>query len=110
MLLFVLQAAGGGFPYQFLLIGGMLAVMYFFMIRPQTQREKKGKEFINALAVGQQVVTSGGIHGKITRIDADSFMVQIDKMTTVRVERDAIAVEKTQALATNAAKTDNTPA
>ena len=103
-LFIVLQGSAGSSVSTIVLIGGMLAIMYFFMIRPQSQREKKAKDYLEQLTVGQQIVTAGGIHGKITRIDADSFQVQIDKMTTVRVEKDAVNAEKTQRLA---AKTDN---
>jgi preprotein translocase subunit YajC len=107
MLLFIaLEGAGGGLS-TIVLVGGMLAIMYFFMIRPQSQREKKAKDYLNELVIGQQVVTAGGIHGKIVRIDADTFQVQIDKMTTVRVEKDAINADKTQKIAANVAKTDN---
>ena len=100
----VLQGGGGGM--SFLFIGAMLAVAYFFLIRPQTEREKKMKAYLETITVGQQVVTVGGIHGTITRVDGESFSIRIDKMTVVKVEKDGIAVEKTQNLAVNASKTE----
>jgi preprotein translocase subunit YajC len=97
--LFVLQASGGGQLPFILMMGGMLAVAYFFIIRPQTQRETEAKNYIDTIEVGQQVVTAGGIYGKVKRIDGDLFHVEIDKMTTVRVDKESIAVEKTRKLA-----------
>ena len=101
----LLQATGGG-GMSFLFIGAMLAVAYFFLIRPQAQREKKLKSYIDTIIVGQQIVTVGGIHGTVTRVDAESFSVRIDKMTTVKVEKDGVAAEKTQKLASNSTKVE----
>ena len=75
------------------------------MILPQQKKQKAAESYVNEIVVGQSVVTVGGIHGKVTRIDKTTFLVQIDKMTTVKVERDGIAVEKTKQLATNDSKT-----
>ena len=47
----------------------MIVVMYFFMIRPQMKKQKELKKFRENLAVGDKVVTIGGIHGKILAID-----------------------------------------
>ncbi len=110
MYLNILLQAGGGGGISFLFIGGMLLVAYFFLIRPQTEREKKMKLYIDTIIVGQQVVTVGGIHGTVMRVDADVFTIRIDKMTTVKVEKDGIAVEKTQKLASNAVKTEEVAA
>ncbi len=106
----LLQAKQGGGMIQVLFIGAMIAVAYFFLIRPQGERDKKLKQYIDTIVVGQQVVTVGGIHGTVTRVDAESFAIRIDKMTTVKVEKDAIAAEKTQKLASNSTKTEETTA
>ena len=103
VLLFVLAA--GGQLSSLLFMAAILGVAYFFMIRPQMQREKEAKNYIETVEVGQQIVTSGGIYGKVTRKEGDVLHVQIDKMTTVRLDKDSIAVEKTRQLTTTAAKT-----
>lgn len=73
----MLQATGQGGGYSFfIMIGLMIAVMYFFMIRPQNKRQKEIQKFRNSLAIGQKVITSSGIYGTIREInDADNSVV-----------------------------------
>ncbi len=95
----LLQAAapGGGGMGIFMMVG-MIVVMYFFMIRPQQKKAKEQKAFAETIAVGEKVVTTSGIHGKITRTNEDgTIALEIDRNTTVLVERQAISMEMTQA-------------
>jgi preprotein translocase subunit YajC len=96
ILLFALQGASG--LSSIFMMAAVLGVAYWFMIRPQMQREKEAQNYINTVEVGQQIVTSGGIYGKITRIEGEILHVQIDKMTNVRLDKSSVAVEKTRAL------------
>jgi preprotein translocase subunit YajC len=66
--------AGGGIE-SFLLIGAMFAVLYFLMIRPQMKRAKEHKTMVESLAKGDEVITAGGVLGKITA----NVEVQIQK-------------------------------
>ncbi len=78
---------------------GMLAVMYFFMIRPQMKKAKEQKEFSSSTNVGDTIVTIAGIYGKIVKINEDTtIMVEIDRNTIVKMDRSAISMEMTQAL------------
>ena len=52
-----------------MLIAAMFAVMYFFIIRPQATREKTRKAMIEALAKGDKVVTIGGLHGTVSKLE-----------------------------------------
>ena len=70
-------AAGGGAIAQFLPLVLIIVVFYFLLIRPQQKRAKQHRDMIAALAVGDEVVTSGGIFGKITAIGEDSLTVNI---------------------------------
>jgi preprotein translocase subunit YajC len=88
-----LQAAapgGGGGIESIVLIVGLIAIMYFMMIRPQQQRSKKEKAFRQNLKEGDKVVTIGGLHGKIDRIEGDTVIVQADA-SKLRFDRSAIA-------------------
>ncbi len=89
------QAAvqGGAFaPIIMMVI--MLVVFYFILIRPQKKREKKLREMIASLRVGDEVASIGGIHGKIVRIKDDIFVLETGVGTTksfIAIERAAIS-------------------
>ncbi len=69
----------------------IIAVFYFLLIRPQKKQEKKTREMLAALKVGEEVVTIGGIKGKIRKIKDDYITVETgaDK-TAIEFERSAI--------------------
>ena len=62
----------------------MFVVLYFVMIRPQMKKQKEAKAMIDALAKGDEVVTVGGMLGKITKINDNSLSVE------VQVQRSAV--------------------
>lgn len=78
---------------------GMIAVMYFFMIRPQMKKAKEQKEFSNTTNIGESIVTIAGIHGKIVKNNDDgTISVEIDRNTIVKMEKSAISMDMTIAL------------
>src|SRR5712692_9046981 len=81
--------AGGGLG-QLVFIGIIFVIFYFLLIRPQTKRAKEHKTMLDALAKGDEVVTGGGIAGKITQIDESFLTVEIANGVTVKVQRQAI--------------------
>lgn len=83
----------GGTGWSSLIMFGMIfAVMYLFMIRPQIKKQKKEREYRSALKKGDKVVTIGGIHGKITDIKEDVFIVEAHAGTTLKVEKSAVSM------------------
>lgn len=93
-----LQAAQEGQDYTFLLMmGGMFLVMYFFMIRPQQKKRKEAEKFRDTLKKGTEVVTAGGIHGKVVEIVEDTVILDIDRGTKLTVEKASISQEKGEA-------------
>ena len=116
--LFLMGAPQGGqgnpLP-TFIFMGAIFLVMYFFMIRPQSQKAKKQKGFINDLKKGDKIVTIGGIHGRILRVNDDSFLVEVDQNTKLKIEKSVISMEFTEnaiKTSSNTAKTnqEDTPA
>jgi preprotein translocase subunit YajC len=94
--IFLQAAPGGGLPIQAMLMVGMVVVMYFFMIRPQAKRAKEQKKFGETIAAGEQIITSSGIHGKISRVNDDNTLqVEIARNVFVTVERSAVSMEMT---------------
>ena len=82
-------ADAGGFM-SFLPLILMFAVLYFIMIRPQMKRQKETKAMLEALAVGDEVVTVGGIMGKVTALKDQVVTVEIATGTDVQLQKGAI--------------------
>lgn len=85
------QPQGGGLS-GILMIVAMIAIFYFFMIRPQSKKQKEIKKAREALTKGDRVVTAGGIYGKIRSINEgdNTFMVEIAPDVHIKVGRDSI--------------------
>jgi preprotein translocase subunit YajC len=88
------QASGGGDPgfIGFLPIIIMFALLYFLMIRPQMKRAKETKAMIEALQKGDEVVTAGGLVGRITKLGDQYLTLEIAPNTEIVVQRSAVQV------------------
>jgi preprotein translocase subunit YajC len=86
--------AAGGDPgfIGFLPIILMFVLLYFLMIRPQMKRAKEQKAMIEALQKGDEVVTAGGIVGKITKISDQYVTVEVAPNTELVMQRSAVQV------------------
>ncbi|HHH35497.1 MAG TPA: preprotein translocase subunit YajC [Gammaproteobacteria bacterium] len=82
--------AQGGFASLVPLIL-IFVIFYFLLLRPQIKRAKEHKQMVSALAKGDEVVTNGGLLGKVTRLDEDFLTLEIAEGVQVRVQRNAIA-------------------
>jgi len=82
---------GGGFSAIVPLIL-MFAIFYFLLIRPQQKKAKEHREMVNNLKKGDRVITSGGIHGKITSLDEGTVTVEIADKVKIKVLRGNISV------------------
>lgn len=94
MLFAFLQAApaqqGSGWSMIIMLVA-MIAIMYFFMIRPQQKKQKEAQNFRNSLTVGQEVITIGGIYGTVRNVDMDGVVtLEIASGVKIRVHKDGI--------------------
>ena len=91
--LIFLQASGGGIMSMLPFIL-MIGVLYFFMIRPQMNRQKKEKQFQTSIKKGAKIVTSSGIHGKIVDINENDNTISIETGAgKIKFERSAISME-----------------
>lgn len=77
---------------QFLPIILMFAVLWFLMIRPQQKRAKEHKAMLDALAKGDEVVTGGGIAGRVVKVGDDYVAVEIASGVEVQVQKQAISL------------------
>ena len=73
----------------------ILAVFYFFLIRPEQNKKKKQSNFINNLKKGQKVVTVGGVHGKIVNIEKTVVTLDVDRGTKIQLDRNSVSLEMT---------------
>ena len=83
-------AAPGGGIESILLIVAMFGVMYFLMIRPQMKRAKEHKTMVESLQKGDEVITAGGILGRITKVDDQYVTVAIAASVEIQAQRAAI--------------------
>jgi preprotein translocase subunit YajC len=80
---------GGGIE-SILLIVVMFGVMYFLMIRPQMKRAKEHKTMVESLQKGDEVITAGGILGRITKVDDQYITVAVAESVEMQMQRAAI--------------------
>ncbi|GMR07513.1 MAG: preprotein translocase subunit YajC [Gammaproteobacteria bacterium] len=83
-------ASQGGFGQIFLLIG-LFAVFYFLLIRPQQKKAKEHNKMVTALARGDEVITNGGVLGKIVKIGETFMDLEIAEGVTIKVQRHMIS-------------------
>lgn len=100
----LLQDAPQENPYgSMIMMGLIIVVFYFFMIRPQQKKAKEAKKFKEALEQGQKVVTIGGIHGKILEVTETNVLLQVEG-SKMRVEKSAIASSTDEVMNNETAK------
>lgn len=93
ILLFSANEAPGNGNATLIMLVLMFAIIYFFMIRPQSKKAKEQKQFKEQLKKGDEVVTIGGIYGKIAEIKSDRIVLEISKDVKVNITRDAISMD-----------------
>ena len=102
-LLFLQEGAGS--LMNMLPFLAIIVVFYFFMIRPQMNRQKKEKAFQAEIKKGSKVVTSSGIHGKIAEVNASENTITIETGAgKIKFERSAISMELSKKYLTSAKK------
>lgn len=86
------QADGQGSPLISLLpLVLIFAVFYFLLIRPQNKRQKEHRELVANLSVGDEVVTAGGVLGKVTEVKEQFLHVQVADGVELKVQRHTIS-------------------
>ena len=88
------QAAGGGFPggdlMTFLPMIAIFVAFYFFLIRPQQKRAKEQRAMLGALQVGDEIVISGGIAGKVKKLSENYLDLEVADNIEIKVQRGAV--------------------
>lgn len=72
----------------------MFAIFYFLLIRPQQKRAKQHRELVSALKTGDQVVTAGGLHGKVAAVEESTVSVEVATGVKIKLNRASITEVK----------------
>ena len=83
-------APAPGFDMTMLMIIGMFVLMYFFMIRPQQKRAKEHRSMLDALQKGDEVVTAGGVAGRVTKLGEQYLTIEVAPETEIVVQKSAV--------------------
>ena len=100
--LIFLQAAEGaaqqGSQWSFWIMMILIfVVFYFFMIRPQTKKQKELQAQRDAMKKGDKVVTAGGIYGEIKEVQENAFIIKIAKEVTIKVAKESVFADASDA-------------
>ncbi len=74
----------------------VFVVFYFFMIRPQTKKQKELNDYRNSLKKGDKVVTNGGIYGKVVEVKESSVIIDAGGDVKLRIDKSAVLKDSTQ--------------
>ena len=78
----------------------IIVVFYFFMIRPQVKKQKDQKKLVEEIKIGDKVVTTAGIHGKVATVTDTYFLIEVDNNVKIKFDKSAISLDATKALNT----------
>ena len=92
----LLQAGSEG-TINLVFMAAIMLVAYFFLIRPQAKRAREQRSFVENLEKGMNVVTAGGIHGKISKVDDTTVTLEVYAKTYLTVEKSTINMEMSTA-------------
>lgn len=89
-LLLQAQGASGSGWSGMLMIVAMIVIFYFFMIRPQSKKQKEIKRQREAMKNGDRVVTAGGIHGRIREVKDNTLLIEVAPNVSIKVDKNSV--------------------
>ena len=84
------QAPVQGKWMTWVMLGGIVLIMYFLMIRPQRKAQKEQQAFLSALTNGSRVITAGGIYGKVVEVGESTLLIEVDNGVKIRVSKASV--------------------
>ncbi|HEB89857.1 MAG TPA: preprotein translocase subunit YajC [Deltaproteobacteria bacterium] len=82
-----MNSGGGGVDLAFFaMMGAIFLIFYVLVIRPQQRRQKEREEFLKTAAKGDEVVTQGGIHGRVAAVDGDVVEIEVARVRGEKVK------------------------
>ena len=90
---------GGGGMVQLFMMGAIILVFWFFMIRPQANKAKEQKKFIDNLQKGDKIVTIAGIHATVNKVNEDgTLQIEVNPGSYLKIEKSAISQDWSAAI------------
>ena len=96
--LILLQSTPNAGLINMLFIGAMILIFYFFLIRPQSKKQKEQSNFEQDLKKGDDVVTASGILGRINKIEESIVTLEVGTKTYIQVTKNAISKDMTESV------------
>ncbi len=88
--------SSGGANYTFVFILLAFAALYFLFVRPQRRKQRAQQSMQTELAIGDEILTAGGVYGTVTEVGEDEIRVEIAPNVEIRLARRAIAAQLTE--------------
>lgn len=92
----LLQAPANSNWTSIIFMVAIIGVFYFFMIRPQQKKAKDQKKFIEEIKKGEDVVTIGGMYGRVAEIEGDTFILEVERGARIKMSKSAVSMESTK--------------
>ena len=93
----LLQASQNSSWTSIVFMVAIIGVFYFFMIRPQQKKAKDQKKFIEEIKKGEDVVTIGGMYGRVAEIEGDTIILEVERGGRIKMSKSAVSMESTKA-------------
>lgn len=77
--------------FNLILFGGMFLLFYLILWRPQSKRAKEHRELVGGISKGDEVMTSGGLLGKVTRVDEDYMAIEVAEGMELKMQKSSVA-------------------
>lgn len=87
------QSSGGGWSMLIFFLA-IILIFWLFMIRPQQKRQRRIEEARQSLQKGDQIITVGGIHGKIVDVREKTFVISVEDNNRLEIEKAAVAIDE----------------
>jgi len=82
---------GGGDITGLIMMVGLFVIFYFFIIRPQVKRAKEHKKLTESVAKGDEIVTGGGLLGKVVEINDNFVTIEVSEGVELKIQRQSVA-------------------
>ena len=89
-------ALGGNWTFWIMILA-MVAIMYFFMWRPESKRRKEMQKFRDGLKKGDKVITAGGIYAVVKEVKDNTLLIEVDSNVTLRIDKNMVVADPSAA-------------